>query len=373
MLDFFTKNFFVICVTITMIVILSRKIKTHKKVSIYLIIIFLLTLLITGLDFFQIIAAEEMISIQLTTAIAGLLYVLRPGLILIFILLCGQKPKSIIFYILLTLFGFVVVVNVLSQIPATRTIAYYYEIREGKVGWCSGQSAFLRFLPHIVSVIYLGYLLLISINLLQKKHITDAFGIILCVLAVSIAVILETFFNDDGSVYLLPQACALSGVFYYLFLYERSNKLDVLTGLFNRASYFDDLNKLNKDITAIIQFDMNGLKYINDNYGHLEGDKAIKFIAKTIEENATNKMYAYRLGGDEFIILVIGETDQKVSEFLENFKKDIKNSKYYCSIGYALRKDCNDDVKKMMSKSEEAMYKDKEAFYKNSKFERRKI
>ena len=120
--------------------------------------------------------------------------------------------------------------------------------------------------------------------------------------------------------------------------------------------------------------DINNFKKINDTYGHVEGDAALVRCSEALKKIDDEQDYFIgRYGGDEFIILVIGETDKKVLEFTDIFKKDIDNSSYYCSIGYALRKDCDDDVKKMMSKSEECMYKDKEAFYKNSKFERRKI
>ena len=200
----------------------------------------------------------------------------------------------------------------------------------------------------------------------------DAVGVLVCSAVVAIATIIETFFNADSGVYLLPSSIAVSTVFFYLFLYERDTKIDVLTGLFNRASYFDDCSKTNKNITGVIQLDMNGLKYINDNYGHLEGDEAIKCIAQAIINNSTRKMYAYRLGGDEFVVLAINESEENILRFVSAFKEEIKNSKYHCSIGYSCRGKDADSVNKMLKQSEQRMYKDKEDFYKTSGIERRR-
>ena len=148
--------------------------------------------------------------------------------------------------------------------------------------------------------------------------------------------------------------------------------MDVLTGLFNRTTFFDDFLKFEKDITGIVQLDMNGLKYLNDNFGHLEGDKGLKTIAEAITNNATRRMYSYRLGGDEFIVLGINETDEKMKDFISKFKEEIKNTKYYCSIGYAYKDKKTTGVEKMLKISEERMYLDKAEFYKTAKIDRRK-
>ena len=117
---------------------------------------------------------------------------------------------------------------------------------------------------------------------------------------------------------------------------------------------------------------MNGLKYLNDNFGHLEGDKGLTRIAEAISNNITRKMCAYRLGGDEFIVLAISESEQKIKQFISDFKEELKTTNYYCSIGYAYRiKEC-DSIDKMFKRSEERMYLDKAEFYKTANIEKRK-
>ena len=372
--DYIIKNCVLLCIVVILSITLIRKIKTHKKISIYLLVILFLTLLISVLETLQEYVQYEVKSVVGVTIIAGLLYNLRPICLLCFIFLSGQKYKGVLFYILLIPLTLNIIVNLFPYFPLTRTWAYFYEYSmvNEKIEWSGGDFTIFRFMPHIVSILYLIFLLYKSIGLLQRKHYADAIGVFVCAGVISLASIIETFLNDSGDITLLPTAIAACTVFYYLFLYERNNKVDILTGLFNRATYFDDFAKLHKDITGIIQLDMNGLKYLNDNFGHLEGDKGLKKIAEVINNNITRKMCAYRLGGDEFIVLAVNESRDNILNLISYFKKEIKTTKYYCSIGYAYRDKEVDTIDKMYKLSEERMYQDKAEFYKTAEFERRK-
>lgn len=370
------ENFVLLCCVIVLSITLLRKIKTQKRIGIYLLIIMSLTLLISVLEILKDYTEYEIKSVFPTTLLSAILYVLRPLCILCFIFLSGQKFKGVWFYILLVPISLNIIVNIFPFIGATRTWAFYYEY--STVGekphweWVEGNFAIFRFMPHIVSIIYLVFLLYKSIRLLQHKHVFDAIGVIICAAVVSLATVIETFFDTTEHIRLLPTSIAISTVFYYMFLYERNNKMDVLTGLFNRATYFDDFNKFSREITGVIQLDMNGLKYLNDNYGHIEGDKGLQRIAQAILNNFTRKMYAYRLGGDEFVILAVNETKDKIMKFISAFKEELSNTKYHCSLGFAYKDEESDTIEKMFKLSEQRMYQDKADFYKTSNIERRK-
>ena len=161
-------------------------------------------------------------------------------------------------------------------------------------------------------------------------------------------------------------------MFYYLFLHMESVKYDILTGLYNRATYYQDIEKMSKSATAIIQLDMDALKYFNDNYGHEEGDKALKAIATAIFDACDRDMYPYRLSGDEFLIIVNYLPKEIVESKIEQIKADLRKTKYSCSIGYAYRTNKNTSIDELLKKSEQQMYKAKEEFYRSSKYERRK-
>ena len=209
----------------------------------------------------------------------------------------------------------------------------------------------------------------ISVKKVRSKHAEDAFVLFACTFFVIIATILESIFD----IYTLINATiAASCVFYYLFLHNQSSRKDVLTGLYGRATYYADIARFGKQITAIIQLDMNGLKYINDNFGHEAGDEALITVAKIMEKNAGRNRYCYRLGGDEFIVLSLSGSQEDIALICDNIRSDLLKTEYNCAVGWACRKSKDQKYEEILKESESYMYKDKEIFYKNSKLERRK-
>ena len=82
---------------------------------------------------------------------------------------------------------------------------------------------------------------------------------------------------------------------------------DYLTGLYNRSSFEEKLNKYNQEKylpLGIIMGDVNGLKIVNDTLGHLEGDKLLISIANVLTYVCSTKGSVFRWGGDEFMILL---------------------------------------------------------------------
>ena len=129
---------------------------------------------------------------------------------------------------------------------------------------------------------------------------------------------------------------------------------------------------MEKAITGVIQFDMNGLKYLNDNFGHLEGDKALSTIANLIVECSTRNMYVYRMGGDEFLLIAIKTSDEQIQNTVHKFKEKLKETPYFCSIGYMHRDDKSISIDDLLKQAEKYMYEEKARFYEKSPFERRK-
>lgn len=85
---------------------------------------------------------------------------------------------------------------------------------------------------------------------------------------------------------------------------------DELTNLVNRRGFYDlfakELDRTNRGISAgglLIMIDLDNFKMINDTFGHAAGDKALKLVAKTLQEHIRTMDVASRLGGDEFVLL----------------------------------------------------------------------
>ncbi|WP_406541485.1 GGDEF domain-containing protein [Clostridium ljungdahlii] len=85
--------------------------------------------------------------------------------------------------------------------------------------------------------------------------------------------------------------------------------IDSLTGCYNRGmglAFLDtELNaiKRNKSFFSICYIDVNGLKYVNDNFGHFEGDELLVMVCRFIKKVIRSNDILCRLGGDEFLII----------------------------------------------------------------------
>lgn len=97
---------------------------------------------------------------------------------------------------------------------------------------------------------------------------------------------------------------------------------DQLTGLYNRAAYADDIGDSNfkKDNCILMMCDLNNLKQCNDTFGHEKGDSYIRNSAKLIQEVLEGIGKCYRVGGDEFCILMKGVSEKKCLSLLEELK-----------------------------------------------------
>jgi diguanylate cyclase (GGDEF)-like protein len=104
---------------------------------------------------------------------------------------------------------------------------------------------------------------------------------------------------------------------------------DGLTELGNRTAYLEQLEKYRIDAPielGIVFLDVNNLKQVNDNYGHEEGDNIIKAVAEVIDNSFGKYGSAYRIGGDEFCVLLEGENARgRYEEAKEEFQDAIKN------------------------------------------------
>ena len=109
------------------------------------------------------------------------------------------------------------------------------------------------------------------------------------------------------------------------FLYNR----DMLTELYNRRGleeffreFFDECIRNNTGL-AVMAFDMDDLKVINDNYGHNEGDYGLKTIAYAMSRAVNGNEICARSGGDEFIVIAKNYTYEKASEFVTRVREII--------------------------------------------------
>lgn len=368
-LEFIVHNFVLLCLSLVMIFNAILSYSHNKRLSRCILIItgccFLLALSYTLQEQFKPLGYRYPV---ILLSIFG--YTIRPLCLYVFILMnrrCYRGKYSFIVWIPLAIN---LIIYLLALIPYLGQ--YIFTFNKNDDGTLSFMGGPLRFTSHIISFGYLVYLLYISIFTLKAKHIIHGITLIVCAFFVTAAVLIETFLSDDGEIEILNATIMVSTLTYYLYLYKESVQIDSATGLFNRETLYHDLPRMTKTVTGVINFDINGLKYINDNFGHFEGDKAIFTIAETINACLKKNMYAYRVGGDEFVVIANGTTEKMIEESAQKFKDILSKTTYYCSVGCAFKNDRDIDIEELIKEAEKNMYVEKKEFYKHAPFERRK-
>lgn len=151
---------------------------------------------------------------------------------------------------------------------------------------------------------------------------------------------------------------------------------DVMTGLFNRRGFekyarIQFMNARARDsVVCVIGIDMDGLKPINDIYGHHEGDSALRAVGYAIQEAAISGQIGARIGGDEFEVLFPCQDEEDVKNWVRVFERSLANYnkksrkpyEVYASLGYKMGiPGAGDTLESYMRESDDIMYHNKVA------------
>ncbi|WP_373485838.1 HD domain-containing phosphohydrolase [Acetobacterium malicum] len=142
---------------------------------------------------------------------------------------------------------------------------------------------------------------------------------------------------------------------------------DQLTGLYNRHFFEDELLRLDQPSNlplCLMMADVNGLKLINDTFGHLIGDQLLSRVAVVLQEACGQQGTIARMGGDEFVIMVphfnVTQTLLLV-ERIQNLsgREKVGSIDLSISLGWGIKTAAHEDVQEVLKRAETKMYKQK--------------
>ncbi|MCW8917113.1 MAG: diguanylate cyclase, partial [Magnetovibrio sp.] len=156
---------------------------------------------------------------------------------------------------------------------------------------------------------------------------------------------------------------------------EDMARTDALTGMNNRLAFFEQSDSIHKMATrhnhiyAVILFDIDFFKKINDTYGHQIGDEALKALAKVVLRTVRETDVAGRIGGEEFAIILPETTHENASLLAARLRQNISeiviqksnaNVTFTASFGIACHSQKDDRFEDIMEWSDQALYQAKE-------------
>ena len=142
---------------------------------------------------------------------------------------------------------------------------------------------------------------------------------------------------------------------------------DQLTGLYNRRFFEEELERINRKRNlplTIIYADVNGLKTINDAFGHDRGDQLIQLVADTLKNVCRADDIIARVGGDEFIILLPGTDTIAAASLVSRIKEQLRQETIMdipitVSFGWDTKTDESQSISDVLKNAEDLMYQKK--------------
>lgn len=191
---------------------------------------------------------------------------------------------------------------------------------------------------------------------LQNRNFLSLFTILAFILSGTV------FQVTDSEVNIVWLIVAIGAILFYVYYCNMVYQLDALTGLLNRRAYELHKSAL-KRRSVILFFDVNEFKQVNDRFGHDSGDACLRFAASAIRSVYGRYGLCYRIGGDEFCVIVDRKVGScNVSELNARFAAYISEKNGLMpsiAIGSAVFEPGKTDIDEAIKIADEKMYSEK--------------
>lgn len=347
--DFFKNNFTLIFLIVGAFIVLSRR----KEESNYqlkdlrtTIILITVLVIVNGLEtYFS--NYPNLYYLRMTCSILG--YSIRPLIVLGLVLFMKNSMDM--------------KKNVLLFIPAIINILIYLTAYFCDIAFTFNDSyVFVRgplgYTVFIVACIYMVVLLWYTFKTFREKRIDEALVLLLCTTACILASILEM---GGYAEHILNESIILSCIFYYFFIRIRTADRDTATKLLNGYVFYSDIKKYEKDTTALVALEINGLQKINEEKGFATGDETLKLVGSVLNTHSNKNMIPYRVAGAKFSIIYVDTDEEYIDNDIKDIYKEILKQGVGTSIGLAYKKG-NIGSEKLFKNAEDKMYEERKQY-----------
>jgi len=293
--------------------------------------------------------------------------------------------------ILTGLVGFTVVTLLLSWLYSSRSQAINLELVD---------SLTKTFTPLWINYLIDGMIalwcltLIIMLTITRLRNMFWYSGYLFCTFYIFTLFLLLPATSIDGYSWYQSRLFETTATLFLIFvllcdvftLYKESNSKyedsyqnsirDPMTRLFNRSFFYDSLKRHMADVSpekpvSVIVCDLDHFKRINDNYGHLQGDKVIQFVAAILQDTTRQHDVAARIGGEEFALLLTDSDAVHALQIAERIRETVYQHDEESSHGHlpekitismgvftATQKEAEQEI--CVQRADEAMYQAKE-------------
>ncbi len=320
----------------------------NKSTKTIFIIAYILILIIFIFEWLAVYLEKSNSSMQLIATFSmGIVLFLAPSITAIITWGVDDKKSTFLSFVVISIItlGFLIGFSGLF----TDVIFYYDE-----------QNIYHRgeyFYLHIILSIGSALLLLINTFRVGRKYQNRNNYILILNFILFLGTLLVQFIFDGVWIMWLSYIFAIG--FTYVYYATLVNQIDVLTGILNRKCYDSQLYNIESNAIILI-FDVNKFKQINDTLGHATGDYCLIEIANAIKKVYSKSGFCYRIGGDEFSVILhknLDSIDDLNSKFVSTLSEDeYKMELPSVSIGYSYYYPNKSSIQEVIEEADKMMY-----------------
>jgi len=222
--------------------------------------------------------------------------------------------------------------------------------------------------------LYFLYIILLSINMLfaivhcykfgqRYQYNNFIFMLMIVILVICVVILQFTVLNLQVDWI----GASIGAIMMYVYYDQLVQQVDDMTKMLNRRSYNCRIETFDKN-AAILIFDVNNFKYVNDTYGHNFGDQCLIKISEEIRKIFEKYGECYRIGGDEFCVIMTQNIDKAellISKYLHAMEV-VRSEQVHLpsvSVGCVLFEPDKENIDEAIKHADKVMYQFKEKHY----------